>query len=124
MDKITLLYFSNSFETIGITINNGCVKIQNKDNTDIKLVAKISNKYDKEEFKEFHDLDDKICIKYKIKNNNKCFSKNTIKFIAFITYNDELEHKATYKLTIYNIHPIGVYTNDYEYHNTYYSYFA
>ena len=129
MDKLkesqyTLLYFSNDFEKYGITIQNECVKMINRDNTDVKILAKFINKYDKDIFNVFHNLDDKLCIKFKIKNNNRCFSKTTNKFIAFITYNDDLEHKATYKLTVYNIYPVGVYTNNYEYYNTYYSYFA
>jgi hypothetical protein len=128
MDKLknspnSLLYFSNDTETIGITIKKGCLKMTIKDDID-KLLANFSNKYDTEVFKDFHELDDKLCIKYKIWSNNGCFSKTTNKFIAFITYNNEPEHKATYKLTIYNIRQIGVYTNEYEYYNTYYSYFA
>ncbi len=120
----TLLYFSNSFDTIGITIQNGYVKMTNKDESDIIFLAKFSNNYDKDEFKDFHVIDDKLCIKYKIKSSSKCFSKTTSRYIAFITYNNDPEHKATYKLTVYDIHKFGIYINDYEYYNTYYSYFA
>jgi hypothetical protein len=120
----SLLYFSNENETIGITIQKGNVTISNKDYNDSKILANFNNKYDTEIFKEFHGLNNKLCIKYKIKSKSGCFSKTTDKFIAFITYNNEQEHKATYKLTVYSIRQIGVYTNDYDYYNTYYSYFA
>jgi hypothetical protein len=122
--KDLLLYFSNNFETIGIVIKNGTVQMNNKDVNDIKILAKFTKKYDNEKLIDFSNIHDKLIIKYKIKNSNGCFSKTTNKYIAFITYNNEQEHKATYKLTVYMIIPIGVYTNEYEYYNTYYSYFA
>ena len=120
----SLLYFSNDFETIGITIKKGYVKIKNKDEPDIKLLAKFITKFDNERLTDFNDIEDKLIIKYKTKSEKGCFSKATNKYLAFITYNNEVEHKATYKLTIYTIRQIGVYTNEYEYYNTYYSYFA
>jgi hypothetical protein len=129
MDKLknsknTLLYFSNDFETIGIIIKNGTVQMNNKDVNDIKFLAKFITKYDNEKLIDFSNIQDKLIIKYKIKNVDGCFSKTTNKYLAFITYNNEPEHKATYKLSVYMISPMGIYTNEYEYYNTYYSYFA
>jgi hypothetical protein len=120
----TLLYFSNDFETIGITIKNGIIQMNNKDANDIKILAKFITKFDNDKIIDFSNIKDKLIVKYKIKNRNGCFSKTTNKYLAFITYNNELEHKATYKLTVYIIRPMGVYTNEYEYYNVYYSYFA
>jgi hypothetical protein len=122
--KNLLLYFSNNSETIGIVIKNGTVQMNNKDAKDIKILSKFITKYDNEKLIDFSNIQDKLIIKYKIKDNNRCFSKTTNKYIGFITYNNEPEHKATYKLTVYMIIQIGVYTNEYEYFNTYYSYFA
>ena len=127
MDKLknsnSLLYFSNTDQIIGVTINNGRVKINYKD-VDFKILSKFITKYDIEEFIQFNELNEKLIIKYSIKHKSGCLSKNVDKYIAFITFNNDLEHKATYKLTLYDIHTIGVYTEEYSYHDTYYSYFA
>jgi len=126
MDKLknSHIYFSNVFETIGITIQNGCINMLIKENPDIKISAKFVTKFDKTKITDFNELGDKLCVKYKMKDGNVFFSKTTSKYLGFITCNTDSEHKATYKFTVYIINQVGIYTNEYEYYNTFYSYFA
>ncbi len=70
----SLLYFSNDFETIGITIKKGHVKMKTKDEDNIKLVGKFITKYDNERIVDFNGIQDKLIIKYKTKNVEGCFS--------------------------------------------------
>jgi hypothetical protein len=123
-----LLYFKNEEigSTIGLIIDKKKTSMWFGDRDEIPTRTKVINNfknYNDPQLEKYINVDKYLVWFGELTSTCMCASVGT-EYLAIITNNNDHAHKATYKLHMFTISKVGIYTNNYLDSGVFYSYFA